>query len=209
MVSASVDCAPTWLRALAAARQGDWAVPFDLLRAEYSGGLVVGPGGHAILPEPIDHPVAGGNGMEVLDVAVPGLVALRVGSPARPDRGWATALAGLRLGLSYALLDQALAYLGARRVAGGPLLGQQLVKGDVADVVLAQLEIQAALDVVGPDLLSWPAAVDLHRQITGSDRRLLRLFGASGYLADGPGTTAYTSELLADVYIGPDPGAAA
>jgi hypothetical protein len=37
---------------------------------------------------------------------------------------------------------------------------------------------------------------------------LLRLLGAAGFLADGPGQAARASELIADVYFGGREGAA-
>ena len=103
------------------------------------------------------------------------------------------------------LLDRVLTHLGDRKTDGAPLLHQQMIKGAIAEAVLDHLEIQAALDppAASPTGPSWAALAETHRRITAVDRKLLLLFGASGFLEDGPGVTAYVSELLADAYIGP------
>ena len=46
-----------------------------------------------------------------------------------------------------------------------------------------------------------PLAGYVHARLTQADRTTLRLLGASGFLADGPGQVAYLSELLADAYL--------
>jgi hypothetical protein len=43
----------------------------------------------------------------------------------------------------------------------------------------------------------------LHSQLTSADRALVKLLGASGYLAGGPGQAAHVSELLAEAYCRP------
>ncbi|MER5439003.1 hypothetical protein [Streptomyces sp. NPDC002790] len=214
-----------WRLLLDVAREDGWRRALDELHADAAtDALVVGPAGHALLPVTAHRKAArvrlGGvvrdraAGTEtVRDTRVPQVVMVRVDGVA-PDRGvddagptgdeeWAVGLAGLRLGLSYALLDAALAHLGGRQSGDTAVLHQQLVKGMVADVVVEHLEIRAVLDAAGADGLAWPAVADVHRRITGADRLLLRLFGASGYVEDGPGRTAYVSELLADAYVGP------
>ncbi|MFE7524845.1 hypothetical protein ACFU7Y_03905 [Kitasatospora sp. NPDC057542] len=111
---------------------------------------------------------------------------------------FAVALLRLRLGLSLRLYDACFGYLGGRTVAGEPLLRRQLVKGALADAVADQVAVETLLAPGGrPDAATHG---DLHRQLTDTDRGLLRLLGASGFLADGPGATAHVSELLADVY---------
>ncbi|WFE32654.1 hypothetical protein [Micromonospora sp. WMMD975] len=120
------------------------------------------------------------------------------GAPA-PWPEWMAALAGLRLGLSEALLDLTVAHLGDRRAGDTPLLLQQMIKGALADVVTEQIEIKVRLTGTPPPAGSLAA---LHRQITTADRMLLRLLGASGFVADGPGLAVNASELLADAWIG-------
>jgi hypothetical protein len=45
----------------------------------------------------------------------------------------------------------------------------------------------------------------LHDRLTDVDRLLLRLLGASGFLADGPGRRAAVAELLSDTYVAHSP----
>lgn len=127
------------------------------------------------------------------------------GSGSQADSGeqWRTGLVWLRLGLSERLLDDCVAYLGDRQCGDASLLRQQLVMGSLADAVIVHQEIRAVLtdlDAVG--LLS-DTTTYLHRQLTATDRALLRLLGASGFLTGGPGEAAYLSELLADVHAEP------
>jgi hypothetical protein len=122
------------------------------------------------------------------------------GTADRPSR-WTTGLAWLRLGLSERLLDQCLTYLHARTTAGRPLLDMQLVRGDLADGYVDLLEVDTLLTQgPGPHLGSDPLW-RVHQRITRAGRALLRLLGASGFLADGPGRDAYLSELLANIYV--------
>lgn len=149
---------------------------------------------------------------------MPGLAVLRPGEGAgepsagsdAASRDWNTGLAWLRLGTSERLRDACIAYLAAREAEGTSLLMQQMVKGALADVLIDHLEIEGVLDELadgtGPLDLREPMDEDalsrLQAQITDADRTLLRLLGAHGFTADGPGMTAHASELLADAYGG-------
>ncbi len=185
--------------------------------------LPCGPTGCCVLPEAAlrdAHRVWTGDTVAVLDPAgverlgpieTPDgpLTAVRyrgepgpAGVPA-PWPDWVARLAGLRLGLSEALLDATVAHLGERRVGDTALLLQQMIKGALADVVTEQLEIRTVLTGVPPSI---GTLLDLHRQITRTDRMLLRLLGARGFVADGPGSVVNASELLADAWIGGDAG---
>ncbi|MFI2714431.1 hypothetical protein ACH495_30360 [Micromonospora sp. NPDC018662] len=181
--------------------------------------LPCGPTGCCVLPEPALRDagrVWTGDTVAVLDPAA----VERLGTVETPDgplaavryRGapgpagasapwpdWLAALAGLRLGLSEALLDLTVAHLGDRRAGDTPLLLQQLVKGALADVVTEQIEVRVRLTGTPPPADSLAS---LHRQITMADRMLLRLLGASGFVADGPGAVVDASELLADAWVG-------
>ncbi|MGW7077321.1 hypothetical protein [Streptomyces sp. NPDC054866] len=158
------------------------------------------------------------------DGPMPGLAVLRPGEgagtragagepSARSDpasRDWNTGLAWLRLGASERLRDACIAYLAAREVEGTSLLMQQMVKGALADVLIDHLEIEGVLDDlaegIGPFAPQEPmdeqALGRLQAQITQADRTLLRLLGAHGFTAEGPGMTAHASELIADAYCG-------
>ncbi|MGW2035090.1 hypothetical protein [Streptomyces sp. NPDC001811] len=196
-----------------------------------------GPRGHAVLPRELleefaaeeaaareESPQApGSTGTKGVEDAepLPGLAVLRPvpGEPAEaapPAWGWA--LAWLRLGMSERLRDACLAHLAARQSEGTSLLMQQMVKGTLADVLLEHLEIEGVLDDLatgrtGPLGPLRPADGERHlaglqEQITRVDRALLRLLGAHGYTAEGPGAAAHASELLADAYGTAGPGTA-
>ncbi|MEU6664504.1 hypothetical protein [Streptomyces sp. NPDC046727] len=184
-----------------------------------------GPRGHAVLPKELLEEFAAEEAQSSAGASspreqervedpgpLPGLAVLRPGSgagaPTPPEWGWA--LAWLRLGMSERLRDACLAHLAARQSEGGSLLMQQMVKGTLADVLLEHLEIEGVLDDLadgrtGPLGPLHPAGDDRHlaglqQQITRADRALLRLLGAHGFTADGPGAGAHASELLADAY---------
>ncbi|RFU41886.1 hypothetical protein DZF91_09535 [Actinomadura logoneensis] len=185
--------------------------------------LPCGPAGHALVPEDIaetfDHGWADGSGApraadredRLTEIAVSGgvLVALRRRDEApvdvhrAPVRAWTLGLAWVRLGLSEQMLDTCMTYLRGRVTGAGTLLNQQMVKGSLAEVAIEHLEIETMMDGALPGDLDIAATVHLHAQITRADRMLLRLLGAYGFLADGPGQVAWVSELLADVYVGP------
>ncbi|MCI4066941.1 hypothetical protein MRQ36_32015 [Micromonospora sp. R77] len=66
----------------------------------------------------------------------------------------------------------------------------------VADVAAGIAEARALLDT-GSDGTGLRRA---HQALDEAGRGCLHLFGASGFLADGPGGEARLSELLADTY---------
>ncbi|MFJ7151880.1 hypothetical protein ACIQVT_27445 [Streptomyces sp. NPDC100445] len=170
----------------------------------------------AAAPARADAPGAGGVGSGGAVGLVPGLVLSRAdGGRDGAGAEWAWAVAWLRLGMSERLRDACLAHLAARHAEGAPLLMRQLVKGTLAEVLLEHLEIEGVLDDVtagrtGPLGPLRPAddrrLVALQEQITRADRALLRLLGAHGFTADGPGAGAHASELLADAYTPAAPG---
>ncbi len=107
----------------------------------------------------------------------------------------------LRLGVSEGLRDACLTHLKGRRSGDSSILLQQIVKLQLAEVLTEQLELEALLLTCD---ISAAAPVELrrlHGRVTLTDRSLLRLFGAVGYLSDGPGLAAHVSELLAETYL--------
>ncbi|PWK75149.1 hypothetical protein BCL76_101884 [Streptomyces sp. CG 926] len=104
----------------------------------------------------------------------------------------------LRLGVAEGLRDACVEHLAARPSGDSTVLMQQMVKGQLAEALAQQLELSALLDSGAP--VRGPFLRDVHGQITRNGRSLLRLLGAYGYLADGPGAVADASELLADVH---------
>ncbi|RAJ43044.1 hypothetical protein K353_02059 [Kitasatospora sp. SolWspMP-SS2h] len=182
-----------------------------LLLEAHGGTPPFGPTGHTLLPEPDTGPDAGPDtGPDtrpdpVRRYPLPGGAVVLVHDPRAARAGAAavdrTALLRLRLGLVQGLRDACLAHLAGRASGGSTVLMQQLVKGQLAEALGHQLELAALLDATAPPDLTGPALRDLHRQLTDTGRALLRLLGAHGYLADGPGATAHVSELLADVHL--------
>jgi hypothetical protein len=181
----------------AAARAGDlgraWSM---LLAATGAAGPVLGPHGHGLHPDPAGGELtAGGTGWRVL----------RAAGPDNRPSGWPSALLWWRLGASEGLLAQAVEHLRGRTTGGAPLIQQQLVRGNLADAVIAQQEVLGLLPAASAGA---PPPEHLHAQLTRADRTTLRLFGASGFLADGPGEAGYLSELLADAYLDAERGSA-
>jgi hypothetical protein len=114
---------------------------------------------------------------------------------------WTLGLVWVRLGLSEALRDSCVRYLRGRHSGDSTLLQQQLVKGALADALAEQLEIRAVLTDLGPGGVTPLLVNGLNRQITQTDRALLRLLGATSMVVGGPGEVAYVSELVADAYL--------
>ncbi|MEV4490108.1 hypothetical protein AB0K04_08325 [Micromonospora coxensis] len=195
---AGVVSAHDWRRCREVARTGTVA---DALRE--IGTLRAVRGRHVIVAAGPDAPAA------VTDplLAAEGLAVVRRPAGTHPPdpaeaadaREVTLATAWLRLGLSERLLDDCLGYLHGRTTGDEPLIGQQLVRGELAEIRMDHLEVAAVLDDAPP---GDAQLLDVHRRITGADRSLLRLLGASGFVADGPGRVAYVSELLADAYAG-------
>ncbi|MCS7481013.1 DUF2786 domain-containing protein [Umezawaea endophytica] len=117
---------------------------------------------------------------------------------------WTLGLVWLRLGLSEELRETAMRYLNGRRTGNSTLLQQQMVKSTVADGLIEHLEVRAVLTGIGPGELPDTVLNHLHAQLTQADRALVKLLGASGYLAGGPGQVARVSELLAEAYCRPE-----
>lgn len=118
------------------------------------------------------------------------------GAPA-PETAWILGLLWWRLGLCEALLATCLTHLRGRTAGDTPLLMQQLVKGTVADAATEIAEIAIVLTDAEPGDLDATTMHALHDAVTGTDRMLLRLLGASSFITAGPGQVAHVSELIA------------
>jgi alkylation response protein AidB-like acyl-CoA dehydrogenase len=109
---------------------------------------------------------------------------------------WQLGLGWYRLGLADRLLDQAVSYLRGRSANGTNLIDLPLVRASLADAASGTAEAGALLgcDVTAASLRQ------AHRTLNEVGRGCLNLFGAAGFLADGPGSEVRASELLADTY---------
>lgn len=106
-------------------------------------------------------------------------------------------LAAVRLGVLRAVLDQAVEHLSDRVSGGEPLVRKQLITGAIADVVCGIEMVRTYAEA-----LSEPAALgDVHSQIDALGWEVAKLYGAAGYLADGPGRALYVSALAAGTWV--------
>ena len=163
-------------------------------RATAGRGLVPAPTGHVIasttaLPDAPEGPLTR-FGLAVRKDA---------GAPGTPA-GFATELTGLHTALVRRTLDHTVERLGGRIAGGTALLGRQLVQAQLADIALRLRE----LEVMPADRRAGPGAPwRTHRRLVGLGRDLLRLLGASGFLADGPGGDLHLAEVTGNVYLHP------
>lgn len=210
----------TLSRCRRAAREEGLAPALGVLCDEVLPGILpCGPRGHAVVPTEIaaaadrvwlDDRVssrAGGTERTLHTAEPPGgpLILLRHNPAAGGEitgkrTAWEIGLVWLRLGLSEGLLDAAVAYLGGRTSGDGTLLHQQMVKGSIAEILIEQLEVHSVLTGDESANLTPDRLRHLQEQITTADRALLRLLGASSFLAGGPGEVAHLSELLIEAH---------
>nr|WP_052478828.1 hypothetical protein [Kibdelosporangium sp. MJ126-NF4]CEL20847.1 hypothetical protein [Kibdelosporangium sp. MJ126-NF4]CTQ98348.1 hypothetical protein [Kibdelosporangium sp. MJ126-NF4] len=96
------------------------------------------------------------------------------------------------------VVDHALGDLAGRFAEGSALLGRQLVQAGIADAAMLVDEVR---DMTSALVLDHRVhARTFHRLVRGG-RALLRLLGASGFLADGPGGALMTAELVGTLYL--------
>ncbi|MDH6134307.1 hypothetical protein P3T37_003709 [Kitasatospora sp. MAA4] len=101
-----------------------------------------------------------------------------------------------------AVLDGALARLDQRVSEGATLLNRQLVRGVVADTALALAEAADLLDLPGATAQRrWR----IHRDLRAAGRAVIKLHGAAGFQAAGPGRLLHLAELLGNTYLHPGP----
>ncbi|WP_037347389.1 hypothetical protein [Sciscionella sediminilitoris] len=200
---------------IARAPAEDVVAALTALITEVTGGAIpFGPQGYAVVPAGLVDTASElwldgarlARGTETVVARDGALCRLRHPAPASGDREredrersrWYTGILGIRLGLSEALLDDCVGYLGARESGEAVLLRRQLVQSSIAEVLIEHLEVRAVL--AGPEPLDAATRAHLHEQLTGADRELLRLLGASGFTTEGKGRKARVSELLAAAY---------
>ncbi|KUN00458.1 hypothetical protein AQI95_34755 [Streptomyces yokosukanensis] len=181
--------------------------------------LVCGPAGHVLAPQELvadatQVTMAGRTSARVPArerdltsalLARLGLAAFHFPHPQHADRCADDAVLWLRLGLTQHLMGAVLAHLGERTVGDTALLRQPTTKSALAEVAVALLEAESGLRDAAADGPDDTTLRLLHRQLTTSDEALLKLLGANGLTAAGPGATAYVSQVLADLYAPPLP----
>lgn len=115
---------------------------------------------------------------------------------------FATELLGIHRELLRRVLAQAIEHLQGRTSAGSTLLAMQLVEGQLAEIAMAlNAEEAVPADRRYADRQSrWRA----HLRMVAIGRRLVRMFGASGFLADGPGADLYLAEVTGNAYLHPE-----
>jgi hypothetical protein len=175
-----------------------YPIQLDALHERVAAGrLVVSPTGHlvasaAALPTAAAGPF-GRLGLVVADAGPESAF----GAGPTADR-FAAGLLELHRDLLRRTLRQAVRHLAARTSGGEALLSKQLVQAQLADIAMA-LNVEQAVPP-GDRRGRWSA----HRRLVAQGRALVRLFGASGFLADGPATDLYLAEVIGNVYLHPD-----
>jgi Acyl-CoA dehydrogenase, C-terminal domain len=106
-------------------------------------------------------------------------------------------LAAVRIGLLRRILDQVVEHLSGRLSGGEPLIRKQLIAGAVADV-MAGLELLRGYAAAqrGPVALA-----DVHNRLDELGWEVATLYGAAGYLSDGPGRALHVSSLAAGTWV--------
>lgn len=109
------------------------------------------------------------------------------------DRAFVQSLMWIRIGVIDALLSGVVEHLRARDAGESTVLLQQLVRAQLADIVVDRAEVMAALETE-PDLSAIDATV------TMIGRRLLSLLGGSGFVSSPLVDAVESAELLTAVY---------
>lgn len=136
-----------------------------------------------------------------------GLAVMEAGPDAAFGEGraadrFATSLLDLHRELLRQVLTQVIGHLGGRSSAGSTLLSMQMIAGQLADIALA-VNADEAVPAERRDQdrhARWRS----HLRLVAAGRQLVKLFGASGFLADGPGAALYLAEVTGNVYLHPE-----
>jgi hypothetical protein len=165
------------------------------------GRLVSSPTGHLLaspdaLPDALPGPLAR-IGLAVADAGHESAY----GEGATADR-FACGMLDLHRDLLQQALHHAIDHLGDRSSGGSSLLSMQLIQGQLADIALRLSED----DAMPPERrdADRQARWRTHQRMVGIGRSLLRLLGASGFLADGPAGDLYLAEVTGNVYLHPE-----
>ncbi|MEG3632563.1 acyl-CoA dehydrogenase family protein [Micromonospora palythoicola] len=115
---------------------------------------------------------------------------------------FAVALLATHRELLDATLTHTLRHLEGRTSGNTTLLAKQLVAGQLADIALRLAE-----DTAVPEArrhADRDARWRCHLRLVDIGRDLLRLLGASGFLADGPAGALHLAEVVGNVYLHAD-----
>jgi hypothetical protein len=115
---------------------------------------------------------------------------------------FATGLLEIHRELLGQVLAEAIRHLDGRTSAGTTLLSMQLVEGQLADIAMA-ISADEAVPAPRRDAHSGSRWRSYLRLVTAG-RQLVKLFGARGYLSDGPGADLYLAEVVGNIYLHPD-----
>jgi hypothetical protein len=98
-------------------------------------------------------------------------------------------------------LEHTMRHLGVRSSGDTSLLGKQLIQAQVAECALDICEDEAMpAQRRGADTASrWRS----YRRLVTTGRRMLRLLGASGFLAESPAVDLHLAELTGGLYLHP------
>jgi hypothetical protein len=121
--------------------------------------------------------------------------------PERLADEFATALLELHRRLLHQALRRAMEHLSGRTSGGASLLTRQLLQAQCAEIAMRLSEAGA----VPEDVLRVDprARWRLQRRLVGTGRAILRLYGASGFLADGPAVDLHLAEVTGQTYLLP------
>jgi hypothetical protein len=166
-----------------------------------SGRLVSSPTGH-LLASTEALPDAGPGPLARIGLAVANAgPESAYGSGATADR-FARGLLDLHHELLRETLRHVIEHLAGRTSDGASLLSMQLVQGQLADIAL-RLSADDAMPPQRRDA-DCPARWRTHQRQVAIGRSLLRLLGASGFLADGPAGDLHLAEVTGNVYLHPE-----
>ncbi|GAB7046495.1 hypothetical protein [Catenuloplanes indicus] len=98
-------------------------------------------------------------------------------------------------------VTKAMATLDGRTADGTSLLSRQLIQGALADAAAEIRECEQMYLMPGPPGVAKDWLISQRLIATG--RRLLDLFGARGFLADGPAVDLFLAEVTSNVYLHP------
>ncbi|MDG4787865.1 acyl-CoA dehydrogenase family protein [Micromonospora sp. WMMD1102] len=121
--------------------------------------------------------------------------------PAEVADRFATGLLDLHRAVLRRAFDQAVRHLGERSSEGASLLARQLVQAQLADIAMALREDE----VMPPERRCGDAAARwrTHQRLVRLGRTVLHLFGAAGFLLDGPAGELYLAEVTGNLYLHP------